>query len=130
MSMSTFISDLPGPREENEVYSEEIEHEQEQEFQPEPEKVVEKYIDNSDTSALKGVIKRKRNDWTLESFNRELNIENLLLLCFLFAATMPQLNDFLRRITFVSGYSHFFVTMIKCILLLIAFLVVKRVHPF
>ena len=137
MSMSTFISDLPGPQEEyldyedcdqerdqgyTQEYKQEYEHEYEQEY--EQDRDVEEHFANEDTY----VIKKKDKGFQFD-VRDELNLENFLLFCILFIATLPQLNEMIRKVlgTFIgSGYSHGFITTIKCILLVILFIIVKK----
>lgn len=135
MSMSTFISDLPGPQEEYPDYEdqenceqlehrEQIEHPEHIEHRERREHIDHDYEENfanEDTYIIK-----KKGSYDLKN---ELNLENLLLFCLLFIATLPQLNEMIRKVLGLflgSGYSHGFVTVIKCILLVILFIIVKK----
>jgi hypothetical protein len=123
--MSTLISDLPGPQEEYAEEYDEYTNENEPQNEYTNEVVSPETFENE--NEFKGkIIKKKTIDF---DFKDELNMENVLLLCILFIATMPQLNETIRKVLgmFVgSGYSHGFVTIIKCILLVILFILVKK----
>jgi hypothetical protein len=159
MSMSTYISDLPGPQEEEyapvenvEVYHEDDhEHVTEHEREHEPHKKntlkhekesdvflkehLENY-DNTQDSPIKVNIKKKDTNTQAsspslyESIKREFNEQNILIFILLFIATLPQSNEIIRKglMSFAntSGYSHMSITLIKCALLLLVFILVKR----
>lgn len=60
-----------------------------------------------------------------ETLLSEINEENLLLIGILYLATLPTLDAFINRIP-GTDMSSFFVTLIKCVLLVVLFVVLKR----
>jgi ABC-type Zn2+ transport system substrate-binding protein/surface adhesin len=147
--MSTFISDLPGPKEVfHEEYDEEHEdrneehHQDRQDRQDEYEEQDQEqehksqtvHVENFDESEYTGIIKKKNTKESKKQsmefdLKNELNIENLLLFFIIFSATLPQLNEGIRKVLGMfmsSGYSHGFITVIKCILLVSVFIIAKK----
>lgn len=132
MNMSTSIDDLPGP------HPEEIHIVSNETFEDPPDiKDRETYIENSDDSKVTANISKKIQspglfEKILKSIKKELNEENLLILCFIFVATLSSSNEQTRRFLAILpinngfGYSHSTVTFVKCILLLIALILVKK----
>lgn len=145
MSMSTFISDLPGPKEAfhedhdqeemeqeyadqeyaEQEYADQEHADQEQDVQ-ENQYIVEKF----DEPEYKGIIKKKNKKESMEfDLKNELNIDNLLLFFIIFSATLPQINEGIRKVLGMfmsSGYSHGFITVIKCVLLVCVFIIAKK----
>lgn len=60
-----------------------------------------------------------------ETLLSEINEENLLLIGILYLATLPTLDAFIIRIP-GTDISSFLVTLIKCVLLVVLFVVLKR----
>ena len=91
--------------------------------------------DNTQDSSIKLSIKKKdlekiNSPTFYESIKNEFNERNILIFILLFIATLPQSNELIRKglMSFAnaSGYSHMTITLIKCVLLLLVFILVKR----
>lgn len=140
MSMSSMIEDLPGPQEEEisdsqtdndqpyEHQQHQQHHQQHQQYiQPEIEKYTTKEMF---TEPITSTIKKKRNDSVVTQIKSEVNTYNILLIVILYISCMPESNDLIRKLllNFTSvGYSHTIITIIKCVLLVILFIIIKRV---
>ena len=142
MSMSSMIEDLPGPQEEdipqefqdqpqphsnhpthpshhNSRHIPQHQPQQEDQYQ-EPEMF---------TQPIEGSINKKTSG-VFTQIKNEVNIYNILLIIILYIACMPESNDLIRRLllNFTSvGYSHTIITIIKCILLVVVFIIIKKV---
>lgn len=140
--MSTFITDLPGPKEEeyedeneNEIEEEnEIENEEEMENQnfyqntrvEREDRVKPSYIQNDKISS--SIVKKKVKEPSFyEMIVKEFNEENFLLFSLIFIGTLTESNDYIRK-GIGSGYSHLSVTLIKCIILVIIFIIIKKLY--
>jgi hypothetical protein len=138
--MSTLISDLPGPQEEyveeqdsyqneyrdNQYQNEYRTNQYHNEYRTEEcEEFGNDSFENENDFKAK-IIKKHTIDI---DFKDELNLENLLLFCMLFIVTLPQFNETIRKVLGIfigSGYSHGFITVIKCILMVVLFILVKK----
>ena len=129
MSMSTFISDLPGAQDEilhDEDYQTEKdyqENEVETQYTPPPPPTV--------SSNIKLAFKKKKNEITwYDCIRNELNEENLTLFILLFVATWAPTNEYIRKGLYMTlgstGYSHLTVTLLKCVGLLLVFILLKQ----
>lgn len=142
MSMSTNIADLPGPKpEENdeEEYIQEYEYEnnsneyEQEDFEPRMENELPKEMFYEQPSAIKMNIKKahkeKQEDESMfEMLKREVNEENLLILIILYVASTSLVDEYAKKVlTLVSfNTSSFAVNIVKCVLLLIAFIIAKN----
>ncbi len=145
MSMSTDISDLPGP--DMEFINEEEDNGNNgfvDENVREPEYVREikdnfdnfetKVVDNSEpTLSFKKKISLGNQTQTIfETIKKELTLTNLLLLCIIFFSATSLSTEYARKtlniVPFISrtGYSHMAVIMIKSVVLLLAFILVNK----
>jgi hypothetical protein len=145
MSMSTFISDLPGSQEE--VLYEDNENENNYENNGgndnDNDSDIENKLLNKNqdiqisrkelTEPIKLSFKKKKRvtdeDNLFRSIKRELNEENILLFILIFVATLTQSNEYIRR-GLVSmggtGFSHMSVTLAKCGVLVLLFVLIKK----
>lgn len=141
MSMSTNIDDLPG----EDSYVEENEMEpiermggmkrmggmERMGVLPRSERMMEE-LTNIEDDMPKLIIKRKYSELGIvELLGSELKLQNIILLIIIFMATTINSNEYTRKmLSFIplvnSGWSHFSVTIIKCILLLIVYLIIKN----
>ena len=133
--MSTFISDLPGsqeeimhPEQEQEQFQEQVEQPYQEEYQNTNQAIPEQISPTN----IKVAFKKKDApvSW-YDSFKKEFNEENALLLVLLYVATLSQSNEYIRKGLLLSsfggsGHSHMSITLLKCVLLLLAYLIVKK----
>ena len=116
MSMSSMIDDLPGPQ---------------PELDPEPQQSQQQLLQETEMFTQPTMEIKKKPPVTSPVINirNEFNTFNVLLIVILYIATMPESNDLIRKLlsNFSKvGYSHMVVTIIKCILLVIVFIIIKK----
>jgi hypothetical protein len=128
--MSSMIEDLPGPQdnlqhlpqnEMSEIQMQQMEHIQEMEQMQRIENFEEK-------TPIKLEIKKKSETSILDTIKSEFNVNNLIVLVVLYLACMPESNEIIRKVlsTFSNNaYSHFIITIIKCIVLLLIIILTK-----
>lgn len=134
MSMSSMIEDLPGPQDNLELHQEfsqkeEIEQRQQTEMSQRQQIENSQQFENFEETStpIKLEIKKKGNS-ILDTIKYEFNVNNLIILVALYLACIPESNEIIRKIisTFSNNaYSHFIVTITKCILLLLIIILVK-----
>ena len=126
MSMSSMIDDLPGPQPEldSEKYQQPTIQEQPQYHQEHSQEMF-----TQPTMDIKKKSTPQTNVIGITEIKSEFNTFNIVLIVVLYIATIPESNDLVRKLlsNFSNvGYSHMIVTIIKCILLVVAFVIVKK----
>lgn len=118
--MGTKIEDLPVPQKGNVDYA------------LKPESAVKKAVrfENTPASENPSSPNDARNtmpakELSKETLLTEINEENLLLIGILYLSTLPTLDAFITKVP-GTNMSPFFVTLIKCALLVALFVVLKR----
>lgn len=140
--MSSMIEDLPGPQEEEmsqEFHSQTQNHHKQQHkqqnhqqhIQPQMDENIENATTEMFTQPITSTIKKKTasSDSIITQIKSEFNTYNILLVVILYISCIPESNDLIRRLllNFTSvGYSHTIITIIKCILLVILFIIIKK----
>lgn len=114
MPMGTKIDDLPIPSKTNDMTQ------SQGALQLKPESGVKKEVRFEENSPETQSAQLKN-----ESLLSEINEENLLLLVILYLATLSTIDAFIVRIPGIN-LSPFFVTLIKCALLVLLFIISKR----
>lgn len=124
MSMSTNIADLPGPTPEEYEQQYEPQHEEPQHNYQEEEQPIRMNIkkvgemENFDSPSFIGIL------------TKEVTEENLLILAILILATTKQADEYTRRLLSMFSFSmytsNFTMSVIKCILLLLLFIIFKN----
>ena len=139
MSMSSMIEDLPGPQdnlevsqqnEMSEIEMQQIEMQQRQQMEQRREMEEMQRIENFEekSTPIKLEIKKKSETGTIKS---EFNVNNLVILVALYLACIPESNEIIRKVlsTFSNNaYSHFMVTIFKCIVLLLIIIITKHLY--
>lgn len=118
MSMSTKISNLPGPLPENI-----------------PEENTNYNLNETNTNITADIKKRVRfadeehvsSTSLMSQIRNEVNEENVLVLAFLFLASVPSLTGYVHYVPIIKDYAStdFLTAVFKAILLLLMYLVVK-----
>jgi hypothetical protein len=135
--MSSMIEDLPGPQDnleglqQNEIEMQQIEMEQmqmqqRQQMEAEQMQRIENFEEKP--TQIKLEIKKKSEIGILDTIKSEFNVNNLVVLVALYLACIPESNEIIRKVlsTFSNNaYSHFMVTIIKCIVLLLIIILTK-----
>jgi len=136
--MSSMIEDLPGPQEEEmsqEFHSQTQNHHKQQHKQQHKQEQMEENINDPTTEMftqqITSTIRKKtdNSDSIVTQIKSEFNTYNILLVVILYISCIPESNDLIRRLllNFTSvGYSHTIITIIKCILLVILFIIIKK----
>lgn len=135
MNMSTSIDDLPGPQPQPQQLETSTVPREVQDRQDEPVRN-QKYFEISDDDVQNKIVKKPKTRGLFESIihsiKTELNEENVLIFCAIFIATLSSSNEQTRRfltmlpINSGFGYSHSTVSVVKCILLLIAIILIRK----
>lgn len=144
-NMSTSIDELPGPLPDMQNYYEEEEEDQEQYNQQQYSQQQQQYnqhgieinqrgIENYEEPNIKVDIKKKTKQTKMSFFqiiNKELNEENLLILAILFIACLPQVTEYTVHFIMMTPLKDFLksnisVSLFKCVLLLVLFLIIKN----
>ena len=139
--MSTNIDDLPGPAPEENEYENEYDYDDNYE----QEEDYEEFIDNQEDKPLPkevyyeqpqkikmNIRKRKEakeDDDLFETIKKEVNEENLLIAVFLYLATTNIADEYTRKLVNMTSFnigSNFTLNIVKCVLLLILFILVKN----
>lgn len=133
-TMSTNISDLPGPSDETD-YEQEQEPQYRQEPEPqyreqyrehrqEPERYREPYRES------KSVRENFETIGLFDILRKEINEENLLIFIIIFLSTSKYTDDYTRQLlsmlSFNVNTSSLTITLIKCALLLLIYVLVKN----
>ena len=141
MSMSSMIDDLPGPQESpQEFISQQQETQAETQAEMHPKYINNDHINNNNERPVKEIIEtfdqspikleiKKKSSGILDDIKNEFNSNNLLILIILYISTMPESNEIIRKILSSfsnSAYSHMVVTILKCILLLLILILVRK----
>lgn len=129
--MSSMIEDLPGPQEEEISQEFHQQTQNHQHIQPQMEENIENTTTEMFTQPITSTIKKKtdNSDSIITQIKSEVNTYNILLVIILYISCMPESNDLIRRLllNFTSvGYSHTIITIIKCVLLVILFIIIKK----
>ncbi len=142
MSMSSMIEDLPGPQdnleisqqnEMSEIEMQQIEMQQRQQMEQRREMEEMQRIENFEekSTPIKLEIKKKSETGILDTIKSEFNVNNLVILVALYLACIPESNEIIRKVlsTFSNNaYSHFMVTIFKCIVLLLIIIITKHLY--
>lgn len=142
--MSTNIDDLPGPTPEENAYDNENEYDYEDNNYGEEEDY-EEFMDNQEEKPLPkevyyeqpqkikmNIRKRKEakeDEDLFETIKKEVNEENLLIAVFLYLATTNIVDEYTKKLVNMTSFhisSSFTLNIIKCVLLLIVFILVKN----
>lgn len=139
MSMSTNIADLPGPKpeeydEDEYIQEDEYEYEEEQdmeEFNQPPSR--EMYYEQPPAIQMNiKKVKRKElkeeDDSMFDIIRKEVNEENLLILVILYLASTSLLDEYAKKVLTLVSFNHssMFVNIVKCVILLLVFILVKN----
>lgn len=145
--MSTSIDELPGPLPEEYLLEEEEEEEnindndngRTQNFNihgypdENQQRKIEKYEDNNNKKSNINIeIKRKSKQLSyFQIISKELNEENLLIFGILLLACLPQVTEYIVHFIMITPLKDFFkssisVSLFKCFLLLVLFLIIKN----
>ena len=143
MSMSSMIEDLPGPQDNLDLQHNEMKMQQNEMMQINQNEMQEKEIQESEmqrienfeekSTPIKLEIKKKGETGPsiLDTIKSEFNFNNLIIIVALYIACIPEANVTIRKGLSMfsnSAYSHFIVTIIKCIVLLIIIILVKNLY--
>jgi hypothetical protein len=128
--MSTNLDDLPGPKEalpQHEFSPQELPP-QELPSQELPPK--ELPLQELPSQELPRPQKRKpqpQTDDILSKIKNEFNITNLILFIFLYLSTQPFTDEYTKKLVsfILPNVNDFFITLIKCFILLIVFIIIK-----
>lgn len=129
--MSSMIEDLPGPQDNIQLSQQQndmSEIEMQQMQQMEQRQQMERIENFEEKTPIKFEIKKKSETGILDTIKSEFNVNNLVVLVALYLACMPESNEIIRKIlsTFSNNaYSHFMITIIKCIVLLLIIILTK-----
>lgn len=136
--MSSMIEDLPGPQDNLELQeiqqNEMLEMEQRQRQQRQQQIENSQQIENFEESTPIKLEFKKKSETEGSIFDlikSEFNINNLVILVAIYIACIPESNEIIRKAlsTFSNNaYSHFIVTIIKCIVLLLIIILVKHFY--
>ena len=136
MSMSTNIADLPGPKPE-EFEDEEYEYEEEDvmdEQEDIPQQQLQREVFYEQPSSIKMDIRKAKrkvheDESMFDMIRKEVNVENLLILAILYIASTSLVDDYARKVLSfmsLSNSSSMVVNIVKCVLLLLVFILVKN----
>jgi hypothetical protein len=135
--MSTNIADLPGPKPEEyeeDEYVQEDEYEEEpnmEEFnhQPSREMYYEQPPDiQMNIKKVKRKEQKEQDESMFDMITKEVNEENLLILVILYIASTSLLDEYAKKLLTLVSFNHssMFVNIVKCVILLLAFILVKN----
>jgi hypothetical protein len=128
-NMSTSIDELPGPLPDMQHYFEEEEEEQ---YELNVDNHGIERMSNNPQQDIKMEIKKKSKQPSFfQIINKELNEENILIFAILFTACLPQVTEYTVHLIMITPLkeilkSNISVSLFKCLLLLILFLIVKN----
>lgn len=136
MSMSTNIADLPGPKPE-EFEDEDYEYEEEDvmdEQEDIPQQQLQREVFYEQPSSIKMDIRKAKrkvqeDESMFDMIRKEVNEENLLILAILYIASTSLVDDYARKVLSfmsLSNSSSMVVNIVKCVLLLLVFILVKN----
>lgn len=134
--MSTNIADLPGPKPE-EFEDEEYEYEEEDvmdEQEDIPQQQLQREVFYEQPSSIKMDIRKAKrkvheDESMFDMIRKEVNEENLLILAILYIASTSLVDDYARKVLSfmsLSNSSSMVVNIVKCVLLLLVFILVKN----
>lgn len=145
--MSTNISDLPGPINDEDEYENENEYENnDNETMIEQVEQVEQVVDKKENfenyklnniQNISGKIMKKKNlkkkemftDLNTNFITNEFNQNNALILVIIYLSTLPLSNEYTYKLLKALSMNYFSssttINIIKCILLLLVYLIVK-----
>jgi hypothetical protein len=146
--MSSMIEDLPGPQDNLKLHdSQQIEMQQmemqemerqQMEMQEMERQQIERQqmqrhrVENFEEpkSQIKLQIKKKNisESSIFDTIKYEFNLNNLIILIALYLACIPESNEIIRKLLNGNSYSHFSVTIIKCIVLLLIIVLIKHFY--
>jgi len=142
--MSTLIEDLPGSIPDdirNDIHDISIRHQEEEvvrsntlQNQNIPSVENDMTLHNTNTSNITASIKKRVkfedeiDTSFIEFLKNEINEENLLLFIILIFASRDDFDGFILRIPFINKYtdSSFTVILLRCLLLLLAYIILRR----
>jgi hypothetical protein len=125
--MSTMIDDLPGPQpEESNLQEQPLDPEVDMESVIRPKIVKEEFDNNNNNNGIKRFEKFNQETSILTQIKNEFTIENGLLVCILYITTIPELNELIRSLLKNNSYSHMTITIIKSLMLVLAFILIKK----
>jgi len=137
--MSTNISDLPGSEEiEEEVYEDQYEdqYREPQYREPvqnrsyQPQRISERDLYEQDQPVKMNIKKSVESSSLFDSLRNEITEENLLIFVIIFLATSHYADDYTRKILSLMSFnintSSLTITLTKCALLLLLFILVKN----
>lgn len=147
-TMSTNISDLPGPSEEDYEVNEEIyyDHPEPQNhnnnhnnkydneirtsYNPREEDLYQHQEENVKMNIKKNIKEDFDTPSLFDVFKREISEENVLIFIILFLSTSHYADDYTRKLlsflSFNVNTSNLTITLIKCALLLLIYIIVKN----
>lgn len=129
--MSSMIEDLPGPQDnlelhetqQNEMSDIEMQQMQRHQLEMEQRQKIENFEEKSTPIKLEF---KKKSENIFDIIKSEFNFNNLIILVALYVACIPESNEIIRKV--YASYSHFSVTIIKCIVLLLIIILVKHFY--
>lgn len=140
--MSTDIDDLPGPIPDEEQYEQYEQYEQSdqqheqsnQQYDQSYEKRHDQVYEQRQSNISSNIQKKLESVETFQQdeniFSKEFTMEYLLILIVIFLSTMPVSDEYTRKFVVMLPFnlirSSMMVNVVKCLLLLIIFIIVKN----